>query len=84
MHRLCHLDPQKTDCSDRQSKKGKSSLKDIHSCEHLFEGTSYTLKKSDHQRKSVVINGIDATSECQPFLEGTHQKMHRYNNWLNT
>ncbi|XP_070791926.1 ankyrin repeat domain-containing protein 31 [Pituophis catenifer annectens] len=79
MHRLCHPDPQKIDCSDRPSKKGKCSLKDIHSCEHLFEGTSYTLKKSDHQRKSVIINYIDATSECQPFLEGTHQRMHRFN-----
>ncbi|XP_013916451.1 PREDICTED: putative ankyrin repeat domain-containing protein 31 [Thamnophis sirtalis] len=61
-------DPQKTDCPDRPANKGKSNLKDIKE-----------LKKSDHQRKSVSINNIDATSECQPFLEGMHEKMHRFN-----
>ncbi|KAK9408465.1 ANKRD31: Ankyrin repeat domain-containing protein 31 [Crotalus adamanteus] len=80
MHPLCHPDPQKTDCSGRPSKKENSSLKDIHSREHLFEGTSCTLRKSAHERKSVAINDIDATSNCQPFLEGIHQKMHsRFN-----
>ncbi|XP_026526245.1 putative ankyrin repeat domain-containing protein 31 [Notechis scutatus] len=79
MHPLCHPDPQKTGFPDRPFKKGNSSLKDIHSCEHLFEATSYTLKKSEHQRKTVVINDTDATFECQPFLEGMHQKMHRFN-----
>lgn len=83
MHPLCHPDPQKTDCSDRPSKKENSSLKDIHSCEHLFKGTSCTLRKSAHERKSVAINDTDATSNCQPFLEGMHEKMHRYNNSLN-
>ncbi|XP_039219963.1 ankyrin repeat domain-containing protein 31-like [Crotalus tigris] len=80
MHPLCHPDPQKTDCSGRPSKKENSSLKDIHSRGHLFEGTSCTLRKSAHERKSVAINDIDATSNCQPFLEGIHQKMHsRFN-----
>ncbi|KAM6475312.1 ankyrin repeat domain-containing protein 31 [Liasis olivaceus] len=79
MHPLCHSDPQKTACHDRPPKEGNSILKDICSCEQLFQVTSCMLTKSAHQRKSFAINDVDANSNCQQFLEGMHQKMHRFN-----